>query len=274
MKENLTLKQQILIELSKITPDFMLDYITQNCSKWDTTKNKDQYILDYINDFKVDWKKAKRCKNIETVEECAKQFKSLNDFFQRKIDFFVEDYNSLCSPAECRIVAYKDIKESQKYWIKGKYFSVSSLLGKKSSYFKDCSIIICRLAPQDYHRFHFPLNCVYLGKRKIKGKYRSVNPSLINSSIDVLDKNKREIHYLYSDIYGVIAYIIIGATCVGSITTNCINGKSYRTGDYFGKFGFGGSTIVLLGYFNINDKILKRSLKSKETYVRVGMKLD
>ena len=60
-------------------------------------------------------------------------------------------------------------------WIKGQSFSLTSLLDDAAleAEFKDCSLALCRLAPQDYHRFHAPVACQVESVREIQGRYFS-----------------------------------------------------------------------------------------------------
>lgn len=277
-KENLPLLQKIGINLSKITPHFILNKITNNvCANWN--KGGKEHILNYIKQYDVNWKECKKCFNVKTVQECAKKFKTKNEFFQREfhpsvIDIHKKDQlNALVSPADCRIVFYKNVDKSKKYWIKGRNFTTAKLLNsnKLAERFNG-PIAICRLTPQDYHRFHFPIDCTYVKGYKIDGNYNSVDKRIVNSSIDTLGENKREVHFIYNRYFGYIAYVIIGAACIGSIETDVEKYKKYKKGDYFGKFGFGGSTIVLLFEKNLSilPILLQNSKNSIETYVRVG----
>lgn len=276
---NIPMLQKIGINLTKFTPDFILENITKNvCSSW-ITGGKDE-ILKYIRLWKIAWKECKKCVNDKTDEQCAKRFSTKNEFFQRelhpkyiKIDN-KEQKNVLVSPADCRMVAYDNVCESKTYWIKGQNFSKKKLLKSESLAKKFRGpIIICRLAPDDYHRFHFPVDCTYVKGYKISGKYNSVDRRIVNSCIDSFGENKREVHLIYNKYFGYIAYVIIGATCVGSIeTNNLLPNKKYKKGDLFGMFGFGGSSIVMLFAkdFDIRNILLENSKNSIETYVRVG----
>lgn len=62
------------------------------------------------------------------------------------------------SPADCRLHVFTSVSEATRLWIKGKKFSLKELIQDDSyaQMFEGGSIVICRLAPQDYHRFHSP----------------------------------------------------------------------------------------------------------------------
>lgn len=69
-----------------------------------------------------------------------------------------------------------------KYWIKGAGFTVPRLLGSDAlaQGFDGGSIAIHRLAPQDYHRWHSPVEGTVESINDIPGAYYTVNPQAIN----------------------------------------------------------------------------------------------
>ena len=111
------------------------------------------------------------------------------------------------------------------------------------------------------------------GSYKIDGEYYSVDPRIVNSKINAFGDNKREVHMLYNPFLGNVFYVVISATCTGSIETDVKEGETYKKGDLFGKFGFGGSTVVMLLKKDIDITLCKNfkknSEKGVETYVRV-----
>lgn len=79
------------------------------------------------------------------------------------------------------MMAFESVSEAQRLWIKGREFTVSRLLGEN---YKDCAgrytggaVAIFRLAPQDYHRFHSPVDGVIGKMTDIAGEYYTVNVS-------------------------------------------------------------------------------------------------
>jgi phosphatidylserine decarboxylase len=277
---DIPLSQKVAIHVSKYMPSIVHKTITTNiCSEWKTGgKNK---IVDFIKDYNIDWREAKKCIGCKTLEECANKFESKNDFFQRELKpgIIQIDYtnNVLVSPSDSSLVVYRTELASKIYWIKGKGFTKEKLVNNKSlSETLNGPLFIFRLAPRDYHRFHFPLDSIYLGGYGIKGEYYSVDPILINSDIDSLGENKRQVHLFHNELFGTYCIVVVGATCTGSIEmNNLIIGKKYKKGDLLGMFGFGGSTLVLLlsKSLKVEEKFIKNSLKSRETYVRVGSKI-
>jgi len=59
------------------------------------------------------------------------------------------------------------------------------------------SIAIFRLAPQDYHRFHSPVQgSVAKEPVKIGGTYFTVNPMAVNENLDVFTENVRMVNVI------------------------------------------------------------------------------
>src|SRR5690606_10257632 len=98
----------------------------------------------------------------------------------------------IISPADSRINCYPSVQESTRFWIKGQNFSISSLL-KDSQLFEDGAMAICRLAPQDYHRFHSPVDGTIALIYSIEGAYYTVNPMAVRQKYDIFTENARTV---------------------------------------------------------------------------------
>ena len=96
----------------------------------------------------------------EMVKPDPDSYDTFNDFFAREIKEEArppqepEDPLVVSSPADCRLTAFPSIALATKYWIKGYDFTLPKLLGDEdlAQHFEGGSIVIARLAPQDYHR--------------------------------------------------------------------------------------------------------------------------
>ncbi len=101
----------------------------------------------------------------------------------------------------------------------GHSFSIAGLLGDSAlaGHFTNGAMAIFRLAPQDYHRFHFPLSGTVRSITNIPGRLYTVNPVAINSKVDVFGENKRAVVLIENPVFGVVAFVAVGATVVGSI---------------------------------------------------------
>ncbi|RIB13627.1 phosphatidylserine decarboxylase-domain-containing protein [Gigaspora rosea] len=220
--------------------------------------------------------------NTEEILEPIDSFKNFNEFFYRKLKPDArkcdspEDPRVLVSPADCRMMCFPTINEATKIWIKGTTFTISKLLGDEEmgKEFEGGSLGIFRLAPQDYHRFHIPVEGTLSEPVEISGEYYTVNPMAIRSELDVYCLNKRAVSYIDSPQFGKVAYVSIGAMMVGSIILTSKPNTHVKRFEEHGYFAFGGSTIVLLfqkGRMLFDEDILENSKEPLETLVKVGM---
>lgn len=218
------------------------------------------------------------------VLEPLESFKTFNEFFYRKLKpgarpCEVPDNSSvIVSPADCRMMAFQSIDQATKIWIKGIDFSLAKLFDdvSYSLCFEGGSLAIFRLAPQDYHRFHVPVDGVITETKHLEGQYYTVNPMAIRTTLDVYGDNARSIVRMETEEFGKVAIVCIGAMMVGSIILTAEVGKPLKRTDELGYFAFGGSTLVITwekGAMKFDEDLLENSHKSLETLVRVGERI-
>uniref|UniRef100_A0A2P2M6N2 phosphatidylserine decarboxylase n=1 Tax=Rhizophora mucronata TaxID=61149 RepID=A0A2P2M6N2_RHIMU len=191
--------------------------------------------------------------NLAEVKYPLEHFKTFNEFFIRElkpgarpISVMERDDIAICA-ADSRLTAFKSVQDSLRFWIKGRKFSIQGLLGNEicSSTFLDGTLIIFRLAPQDYHRFHFPVTGTIEQFVNVPGCLYTVNPVAVNSEYcNVFTENKRVVSIISTADFGKVAFVAIGATMVGSITFLKEEGDHGKKGDELGYFSFGGSTVI------------------------------
>jgi len=223
--------------------------------------------------------------NTDEMLDDVNSFKNFNEFFYRKLKSnarpveMPSDPNVAVSPADCRINVFQTLDQATKIWIKGKGFTLKSLLEDDAlaTKFNNCSIVISRLAPQDYHRYHIPVDGVLGNFKPIDtGVYFTVNPIAINQQINVYGENKRCIVPIETKEFGTVLYIAVGATLVGSINMTRKPGDTVKRGEELGYFAFGGSTVILLfqaGKIEFYTDLITNSNMQRETLVRVGSKI-
>lgn len=217
--------------------------------------------------------------NMEEYEDVP--YKTFNDFFYRRIKPGLRkpegDSKIFVSPADSRCTVFSSIHQAKDIWIKGSRFTLARLTKNyKSEIFNDrsCNILIFRLAPQDYHRFHCPCDAVIGKPIFVDGQYYTVNPMAIRSSLDVFGENVRMIIPLESPEFGTLLLIPIGAMMVGSIILDRKEGDFVKRGEELGYFKFGGSTVVLVvpsKALTLDADLSKNSADGIETLVKVGM---
>src|SRR5262249_43546702 len=137
------------------------------------------------------------------------------------------------------------------------------------------TLILCRLAPMDYHRFHFPIDGFASSARLIQGPLFSVNPMALRKKLRVLMENKRMITKIKSHYFDEVLMIEIGATNVGSIHQTYQKDSLVKKGDEKGYFSFGASAIALLfkpGCIKIDVDLIELS-QTYEVYAKFGQSL-
>lgn len=140
------------------------------------------HILPFIQSFGLQQSMA------EMKKPDPSEYATFNEFFAREIR---EDARPPAEPnnpavvssvADCRLTTFPTVDMATKYWIKGYGFTLAKLLGSEevAQRFDGGSIAIHRLAPQDYHRWHSPVDGSVVAINEIPGAYYTVNPQAIN----------------------------------------------------------------------------------------------
>lgn len=185
-------------------------------------------------------------------EEKVESFDSFNDFFTRKLKpearpIAPGDHVAVI-PADGRYLFYPNIEMADGFVVKGQKFTLGSLLENEelAAQYSHGTMVMARLCPSDYHRFHFPCTCVPGESYFINGWLFSVNPIAIKQDIHIFTQNKRAICELHTKNFGKVLYIEIGATNVGSIHETYTPFLPYPKGAEKGYFSFGASSLILL----------------------------
>ncbi|KAL4966009.1 putative phosphatidylserine decarboxylase Psd2 [Aspergillus stella-maris] len=232
-------------------------------------------IRDFINFHQLD---------MSEVLLPLEQFKNFNEFFYRALKPDARPCSApnepgiVVSPADCRSVVFDQLTEATGIWVKGREFSIKRLLGdaypEDAARYQNGALGIFRLAPQDYHRFHIPVDGVLGTPKTIEGEYYTVNPMAIRSALDVYGENVRILVPIDSVKHGRVMVICVGAMMVGSTVITRQAGEKVSRAEELGYFKFGGSTILVLfedGKMNFDSDLVDNSKGALETLVRVGM---
>jgi phosphatidylserine decarboxylase len=205
---------------------------------WSATK-----IRPFIDSFGID-----STEFLDPIES----FGSFNDFFIRKLKPEVRpivggDATAII-PADGRYFFFPTISEAQPFDVKDRRFDLATLLEDAGlvKQYAHASLVMARLCPTDYHRFHFPIACVPTKSRLVNGPLFSVNPIAIRNNLRILAENKRRLTTLQSPLFGKVLCIEVGATNVGSIHETYTPDQPVGKGDEKGYFSFGGSAMLLL----------------------------
>ena len=230
-------------------------------------------VLPFIVDYDLD------------VDEFAKKpysFKSFNEFFYRALKPGARPIapgdNVAVLPADGRHLAFQNVDAAEGFYAKGQCFDLKSFLGSEelAREFVGGALLISRLCPVDYHRFHFPVAGTPSEPRLINGFLYSVSPIALRQNLAYLWENKRMVTLVESPGFGKVAVCEIGATMVGSIVQTHVPGRAVAKGEEKGLFKFGGSCVVTIfppGRIKFDADLVQHSAAGLEVYARMGERL-
>ncbi|MBL4888554.1 MAG: phosphatidylserine decarboxylase [Candidatus Lindowbacteria bacterium] len=212
-------------------------------------------------------------------EKQMNTFENFNDFFVRRLKaqsrpIRMGEENAVF-PCDGRHSVFQSLSEIEGVFVKGQFLDLGGLLEDQAlaETYQNGSMVISRLAPQDYHRFHFPIDCTASSSKLIHGDLYSVNPIALRKNINYLVQNKRRVTRLKTDIWGEVLMLEIGATFVGSIKQTYSPDTQIRKGAEKGYFEIGGSMIILLfepGRITFSPDLVSAMEKGMELYARCG----
>ncbi len=245
---------------------------------WRASANK---ILPFIVDYDLD------------VDEFAKKplsFKTFNEFFYRALKKEARPIAGHSAgsgqavdrvavlPADGRHLAFQNVDAAAGFYAKGQKFSLELFLGDAAlaAEFAGGAMLISRLCPVDYHRFHFPVGGRPGAPRLINGWLYSVSPIALRQNLAYLWENKRMVTLVESPVFGRVAVCEIGATMVGGILQTFAQGREVAKGEEKGLFKFGGSCVVTIfqpGRVKFDADLVQHSAEGLEVYARMGDRL-
>ena len=227
-------------------------------------------IAPFIEQYKI---------SVEEMADAPESFPHFNAFFSRKLKPaarpIAADENAIVFPADGRHFAITDVSKSDGIFVKGIAFNLGRLVkdasvGRK---YAQGSMLISRLCPVDYHRFHFPWGGLPQAPFLVNGPLYSVNPIALRRHPSLFWENKRYITSLQTDDLGEILFLEVGATCVGTVKHTNRPGQTVQKGDEKGYFLFGGSCVITLfepGRIRFSDDLVEQSAQRREVYARMG----
>lgn len=230
-------------------------------------------IIPFIQEFGVD-----AAEFLEPVST----FQSFNDFFIRRLKPearpFPEDEQVAIMPADARYYFYQNIETCDGFIVKGQKFNLAELLQSTSlaQDYRQGSMVLARLCPSDYHRFHFPCDCLPGPTEGLAGALYSVNPLAIKKNIHIFSQNKRTLCKLQTSRFGQVLYMEVGATNVGSIRQTYVPNEWQKRGGEKGYFEFGGSSLILLfppGSIQFDEDLLAATARGIEIRCLMGQSM-
>jgi phosphatidylserine decarboxylase len=204
-------------------------------------------------------------------------FRSFNEFFYRRLKPEARPIaaEGVVFPADGRHLGFQNVAEISGVFVKGQRFDIPALLGDAAlaARYREGTLVLSRLCPVDYHRFHFPCAGTPGSPRLINGPLYSVSPVALRRRLAYLWENKRVLTELTTPDLGTVLIIEIGATNVGSIVQTFTPGQPVTKGAEKGYFKFGGSSTITLfepGKVKLADDLIAHSAEQRELYARMG----
>lgn len=217
--------------------------------------------------------------NSDEFGKNAWEYRTFNEFFARALKPsarpIAEGDDVAVLPADGRHLAFPNVSAVDGFYVKGSSFSLPELFGnaEKAAPFAGGSMIISRLCPVDYHRFHFPVSGVPSEAELIKGWLYSVSPIALRRRVHYLVQNKRMCTLIDSSQFGRVAMFEVGATCVGTIRQLFVDGRENPKGELKGLFKFGGSCVITVfqhGRIELAEDLISNGQEHREVYGKMG----
>ncbi|MDT8391127.1 MAG: phosphatidylserine decarboxylase [Lentisphaeria bacterium] len=221
--------------------------------------------------------------DMSEVDLPEKGFTSFNHFFSRSLKPGSRPFSSspetLICPADCRALVFPDgLTPTDTIPVKGLQFSIPDLLSPPPDAppvpreLAHGHVVVCRLCPADYHRYHFPAAGRVLSSWRVEGSLHSVNPLPLSLGVKVFTENTREVSVLQLERFGLCAFVEVGAFGVGRIKRTH-TAETFQKMDEKGYFQFGGSTVVMVlppGTVTFRDDLCHWSKKGVEVLCKTG----
>ena len=215
----------------------------------------------------------------EEFEDSVDSFKTFNEFFYRRLKREARPSHpapgAIHFPADGRHLGFQNLSMNQGFYVKGQSLNLAELLqdARVASEYAEGTLVISRLCPVDYHRFHFPVSGKASNPRLIEGPLFSVNPIALRKKLRILSLNRRWITTIDVPGRGRVLMIEVGATNVGSAISTFSPAMPVQAGDEKGYFRFGGSMTLCLfpkGAVVLDRDLSRESATARELYAKVG----
>lgn len=237
---------------------------------WADSSGSQKEVAAFIEKFEVD--------SDEFLDK-PESFRSFNEFFFRKLKEsarpICEAKNAIAFPADGRHLVIENLSRDSWIFAKGRRLNLTRLLGCDSlaDKYEGGTVLISRLCPTDYHRFHFPVSGTPGESSLINGPLYSVNPIALSRNLAWLWENKRQITEVENRALGDYLFLEIGATNVGGIINTHNNDEFAEKGDEKGYFKFGGSMVMMIfqpDRIKPAEDLLQHSREEREIYAHMG----
>ena len=215
----------------------------------------------------------------DEAELPLEEYASFNGFFTRRLKPGSRPLgDGVVSPADGRLMLYLAADADRPFPLKGATRRLREVFGPDGApdvHGGRFDVAVVRLAPVDYHRFHFPCDCrTPDAVRIVPGRYHSVNPIALLRHPDVYADNERQIVRCEA-AFGPFWLVEVGAFGVGTIVQTAA-GTEHVKGEEKGYFKFGGSTVIMVapaGVLDFDGDLARNSAAGVETRVLCGERI-
>lgn len=263
-----------------LAPIFASKYISKAYGVMQGNMLTQLKVPKFVKNFKIDLSEYQP--GSVKVDNPELSYKNFNEFFIRKFKKgkrkFIAEENVMPAFCEARYFGYEAINNDVVIPVKGNNLNAIDMIGDAdlAKDFVGGPLLLARLCPVDYHRYHYPDHGKTIKAFNIHGEYHSVNPLALKFKQDIFIKNERRVSILDTKHFGKLAYVEVGAVMVGKIVQTHDESKSFRRGQEKGYFLFGGSTVIVLGEpgaWTPSQDILDNTRNGIETYIKLGDEL-
>ncbi|MHC5063766.1 MAG: archaetidylserine decarboxylase [Planctomycetota bacterium] len=209
---------------------------------------------------------------LDQVAGELQDYSSLAAFFARPLRAGARPLadSPLLWPCDGRVVTAGELEAQRIPQVKGREYSLADLLGEQelAAEISGGSQATVYLAPGDYHRVHSPCAAELLAIREIPGTYFPVNPPAVACIDELFLRNARVVFSLRLPGGRPAAVVMVAALNVGDTRVSASIGDHLAAGDELGRFGFGSTTVFILGPGETRIEDLEPELR-----VRMGEEL-
>jgi phosphatidylserine decarboxylase len=231
------MKEKIYQQLIELTNG---KWSSRLLKKFSSSRVSRHLIPSYIKVYGIDMKEV----------SSERPFSSLHDFFIRELNGYARpidrESNTVISPVDGLLETTGEIEKGERFFVKGKEYSVSGLLGsiEAAKRYTGGTFIVLYLSPANYHWIHSPVNAAVERQYILGNKSYPVNRTGLTYGKSPISGNYRMINDLTMENGKSCAVVKVGAMFVNSIHMTNTDQK-WTKGEKVGYFSFG-STVVLL----------------------------
>lgn len=268
-----------------VIPQHALSRLAERLTRWRWRWWKNLLIRWFIRIYRVDMSIA--------LDPDYRNYANFNAFFTRELRPGVrplrDDPKVIACPVDGAISRIGVVDGATIIQSKGHNYTLVDLLAGDqdlSGVFRNGRFASLYLSPRDYHRIHMPVDACLQTMLRVPGRLFPVNQASTRNVTGLFARNERIIN-IFTTEFGMMALVMIGALCVGSMETvwagtvapvkpreidtlNYARDSIYlKKGQELGRFNMGSSVILL---FETDRMEWLADLKAGDT-VRMGQEL-